>query len=510
MNRFLRFVFVSALLLLAFAPPTLAQEREGPTENPDASSYLRPPAEIERILQSDKNFATLSYMSPDGDHFLIPHINELSTLDLMARETFRLAELEIRPQTDRLWHLDTYGIDGFRFYSLSGRRFIEVELPSGAFASDFTWSPDGSQMAFLAHLPTHTEAWIANASTGRTQSLSRNRVLATLGTSARGQGNGPSNMLQWTPDGSILTLMVPSGRGPEPARSPIPTGPLMRRTREKATSTPTYPNLLENPRDEDLFEHYTKSQITELRPGGRAKSLGEPGMYQSISLSPDGEHILATRIERPFSYITSYRGFPRATVVLDRDGNEVTELDYRPLTEGGGFGGNNGGGGPRAYGWLPDGSGLGYLLRAEKDEDDPSALRPDRIMRVTAPFDTDAVEILAESEDPIRSVLYSLDGNHAFAPVSKDGDGGIAHWKLDSSSPTPAPASMRPRASRTRRLIATPARLAAPTPCWTADATQTLKVLMRTPHECSAWGAPPEPALGAWTPGSPRGTKRSR
>ncbi|MCJ7628121.1 MAG: hypothetical protein MUO50_07005, partial [Longimicrobiales bacterium] len=109
MNRLRRFCLVSALLFLALAPPAVAQERKGPTENPDTSSYLRPPAEIERILRSDKNYATLEYMSPDGDHFLVPHINELSTLELMSRETYRLGELEIRPQTDRLWHLDTYG-----------------------------------------------------------------------------------------------------------------------------------------------------------------------------------------------------------------------------------------------------------------------------------------------------------------------------------------------------------------------------------------------------------------
>ena len=147
-------------------------------------------------------------------------------------------------QTDRLWHLDTYGIDGFRFYSLSGGRFVETDLPSGSFASDFTWSPDGSQIAFLAHLPTHTEVWIADASSGRAESLSEGRVLATLGTSARGQGNGPSSMLQWTPEGSIVTLMVPRDRGPEPIRNPIPAGPLTRRTRDEATSTRTFPNLL--------------------------------------------------------------------------------------------------------------------------------------------------------------------------------------------------------------------------------------------------------------------------
>jgi dipeptidyl aminopeptidase/acylaminoacyl peptidase len=435
MKRIPSFGLVSTLFFLVIAPAGLAQEREGPTENPDASRYIRPPEAIERILLSDKNYAVLNYISPDGDHFLIPHINELSTLELMSKETYRLGELELRPHTDRLWHLDTYGIDGFRVFSLSERRFIEVDLPAGSFASDFTWSPEGARIAFLAHLPTHTEAWIAHASTGRTESLGRARVLATIGTSARGQGAGPSNMLQWTPEGTVITLLVPSDRGPEPARDPIPAGPLTRRTREEATSTRTFPYLLEDRHDEVLFEHFARSQITELRPGGSAKALGEPGMYESITLSPDGRHILATRIERPFSYITSYRGFPRTRVILDREGTEVAELDYRPLNEGGGFGEGDGGGGPRAFAWLPDGSGLGYLLRAERDDEDPSAPRPDRLMRVSEPFDLDEGEVVAESEDPIRSATYSRDGNHAFATVAKGGESGIAYWRLDSSSP---------------------------------------------------------------------------
>ena len=389
------------------------------------------------MLRSDKNYATLSYVSPDGNHFLIPHVNELSTLDLMSKETYRLGELELRPETDRLWHLDTYGVDGFRFYSLSQRSFIDVEIPPGSFASDFTWSPDGTQMAFLVHLPHHTEVWTADAATGATETLSHDRVLATIGTSAGGQGSRPSNMIQWTPDGAVITLLVPEDRGAEPERDRIPIGPLTRRTREEATSTRTFPFLLEDHHDEALFEYFTRSQITELRAGAEPRPLGEPGMYESLSMSPDGRHILATRIERPFSYITSYRGFPRATVVLDRNGNEVSELSYRPLSEGGGGrGGGAGGNGARAFGWMPDGSGLGYLRRAERDEDDPDAARPDRLMRVTAPFDVDDGDVIAESEDPIRSVTYSLDGDHAFANVSRDGETGIAHWSLDSSAPT--------------------------------------------------------------------------
>lgn len=436
MKSIRRTLLFLTLLAVGVGAPIGAQQNGAPTENPDASTYVQPPAEIARILRTDKNYATLDYASPDGTHFLVPHVNELSTLALMSKTTYRLAELELRPQTDRLWHLDTYGVDGFRFYSLATRRYIDVELPEGAFASDFTWSPDGARIAFLGHLPTHTEVWVAEAENGRARSLSRDRVLATIGTSANGQGSRPSEMLQWTPEGAILALMVPPSRGAEPARDAIPTGPIMRQTRDEATSTRTFPYLMETPHDEALFEHYTRSQITEIAPNGRTRAIGAPGMYESISLSPDGRHILATRIERPFSYITSYGGFPRRTVILDRDGAEVSELAYRPLREGGGGDGN--GDDPRDFAWIPDGSGLGWLARAPRDDAASDAPRPDRIMRVTAPFDLDAGVVVASSDDPISSATWSFDGAHVFANVTRDDERAIAHWAVGGASSTPS------------------------------------------------------------------------
>ncbi len=419
-------------LVLAFlaAPSLRAQERSHPTENPDASAYIQPPAAIAAALATDKNYAVLNNPSPDGGHFLVPHQTELSTLDLMSRETYRLGELELRPATDRLWHLDTYGIDGVRLFSLENRSFSTIDLPDGAFASDFMWSADGSQLAFLAHLPDHTEVWSANTATGRPRSWSNRRVLATIATSARGQGARASNMLQWTPSGSLVTLVVPSTRGAEPHDNPVPSGPVVRRTRDEGVSTRTYPNLLEDPHDEDLFEHYATSQIVEVGPRERVRSIGSPAMWESISLSPDGRHILATRIERPFSYRTSYRGFPRRTVILDAETGAEVELDYSPLREGGGSGGGNG---PRDFSWIPDGSGLVFLERAERDEDDPDADRPDRVLRAAAPFDLTATTEIAASDDPIRSALFSEDGSKLFATVTRDGKTGIAYWDLQAA-----------------------------------------------------------------------------
>jgi len=432
-------VLVGAVLLSTTAP--LAAQT-AVTENPDHDAYTLPPEGVRRVFATDKNFATLNYLSPDGDHFLIVKSTELSTLALMSKETYRLAEMEIRPRTDRLWHLDTYGIHDVQFYSLSGRRAVDVDLPEGSFASDFTWSPDGDQMAFLAHLPTHTEVWTADPSNGRTRRWSDARVLATAGTSANGQGTRPSVMLQWTPRGTILTLLVPADRGPEPPRSRVPTGPKVRRTRPEAVRNPTYPYLLQDPHDEMLFEFYTKSQLAELSPGRRPVPLGPPRMYESVSVSPDGAHVMATWMERPFSYVTSYRGFPRTTAVLDRQGNVVRTLEETPLREGrtrGAVdgGGDGGGDDPRAFAWRPDGAGIAFLWREPGDTaaaDD--APRPDRVMLATVPFDLDQATVVASSDDPIRSAEWSRDGAHLFAEVSKGGKAGLAYWRADAATPT--------------------------------------------------------------------------
>jgi dipeptidyl aminopeptidase/acylaminoacyl peptidase len=421
------------LALIPFLVSTVAVAQDAPTQNPDAAAYIQPPPAIARALETDKNYTSLRYMSPDGDHFLVPHATELSSLELMSRTTYRLAELELRPATDRLWHLDTYGIDGFRFFSVARREYTEVDLPAGSFASDFTWSPDGSRIAFLAHLPSHTEVWTADAATGETKSWSHSRVLATVGTSARGQGSQPSHMLQWTPEGSIITLLVPEGRGVEPEENRVPSSPVVRRTRDKALSTPTYPNLLDDAHDETLFEHYTTSQITEIRADGRTRSIGSPGMYESVSLSPDGAHLLASRIERPFSFRTSYRGFPRRTLVLNVANGEEAELHYRALREG--RGGNGGSGGPRDFAWIPDGSGLAFLSKAKEDKDNPDAPRPDRVMRANAPFDLDTAETIAASEDALRGATFSQDASLVFATASKDGETAIAFWNLSDENP---------------------------------------------------------------------------
>jgi dipeptidyl aminopeptidase/acylaminoacyl peptidase len=420
----------------AIVAPAAAQQTDRPTPGEHARQeieirWAEPPAPIGEMLRRDPNFATLDAPSPDGRYFMVPSGTQLSTLELMSRPTYRLAELELRPATDRLWHLDTYGINGLRIFDLETRAFREVQLPANSFISDLVWSPDSRRIAFLAHLPNGTEVWTADAATGRAQRFSSTRIMATLGTSAAiginvNISTSPSRMLQWTPDGSLITLAVPANRGAEPRRDPVPAGPQMRQTRPEAAPGRTLPNLLRDAHDVRLFQHYTRSQLVELMPGGRARTIGEPRMYRSLSLSPDGRSIIADFAEGQLSLIVSHPAFPGRTVILDRaSGNELLALASRPLREGGG-----GDGGPaaslRGAGWLPDGSGLTYLRRAGGE---------DQIMRVAAPFDTATATVLASSADGLSNVRFSRDVTRAFATVTRGGRTHVVHWDLREEQP---------------------------------------------------------------------------
>lgn len=391
-------------------------------------SYLLPSELVQDILKRDRHYDMLEAMSPDGDHFLIPIQPYFSTLELMAQKTYRLAMLEFCPDTNREWHLSTQGIKGLKIYSLSKRKFWQVELPEDIFVSDMMWSPEGKKIAFLAHLKQGTQVWMADVLSGKAEPLSRAFVMATLAGRPqwRRRPTGSSRMLQWTPDRAVLALLVPEGRDPEPRNNPVPNAPIIRRTREKATPTQTYPFLLRTPHDRELFRYYTTAQLALLSPGEPQRKIGEPAMYMSISLSPDGKYILAEKMVEPFSCIVGYDSFPRELQVLDLEGKVLSTICKVPLKEAmrGDRDREEEEDFPRDVTWRPDGKGLSFLWREkkkeEKSEEEPDdSKRKDRLMFLAPPFDMSQVQTLVLSEKRFSDVSYSREGYFAFATLTK-------------------------------------------------------------------------------------------
>jgi dipeptidyl aminopeptidase/acylaminoacyl peptidase len=418
------------VLVLAVLPLTSgAQDRAAQNRTKDA--YILPPSPIREYIDRDKSYATLDQASPDGDHFLIPSTTELSSLELMSQKIYRLAMLKVTPETNRELDHSTYGVYRLRIYSLKDRAIREVKLPSKAIVSDMTWSPDGKRLAFAAHLAKGSQIWVADAATGEARPFHEAWVMATLAKRPEFGRNasGPSPLIQWTPDGSILTLLVPADRGPEPAANPIPSSPVVRRSLDKPSPTATLPFLLRTSRDQDLFRYYTTSQIAVLSPGQAPQRIGPAGMYSKIALSKDGKYLLADRIVEPLSYLVGHASFAHELQVFTSTGSRLATVASYPLNEGlsndgdaGGAGGDAANAdGPRDVAWRPDGKGLGMLKLEERKrgEAEDADGRKDRVLLLEPPFDPASAKTLLSSPRRIADVVYSADGKWLFATLSE-------------------------------------------------------------------------------------------
>lgn len=413
--------------------------------------YILPNETVQDLFRRNKNLATLDNLSPDGDHFLIPQFQELTDLKRMSQKTYRLAMLEFCPDVNREWRLATYGNDALDLYSLSEKRRYPIRLPQGIFVSDMRWSPDGKQLAFLAHLADATYVWIADTRTGETKPAGEAKVLATLAARPGGGGEDTSageRMLQWLPDGSIVTVTVPTNRGPEPPETSVPTAPIIRRSRDKPTPTPTAPFLLRTARDEQLFKYYTTGQLSILSPGKPARAIGEPAMYLDFKVSPDGKYILRETLTEPFSYLVGLNGFGRALDIADVSGKVLTEVRRIPLQEAQQRGGDRAADDlPREVAWRPDGRGLSLLWRAPRASGSTAEAngnggdRDDRLMLVEPPFDIARARVLVTSKNRLSNVSYARDGRHAFLTETIRSSGGgrsrqdLTAWAIGGASP---------------------------------------------------------------------------
>lgn len=295
-------------LLLAYAPATAE------------SVYMQPGQTLVDIIDTPKTPHTA--LSPNREWLLLKERPSYPRIDELAERELGLAGMRIKPQTDgpsRVWPYN--GLKFLRVEDLEERR---VEgLPEKVRISNVSWSPDGSRIVFTNTVENGIELWVADLSSATAKRLTGPRISMT---SRIAPG--------WLPDSrSLIICLVPENRGPEPEADRVPKGPVIQENLGKSAPARTYQDLLENPHDEALFEHYFTAQIATINLEGDITPLGEAGIIWDISPSPSGEYILVETIHRPFSYLVTAGRFPRRIEVLDARGNQVFLLVDRPLQE---------------------------------------------------------------------------------------------------------------------------------------------------------------------------------
>ncbi|HEX6965516.1 MAG TPA: prolyl oligopeptidase family serine peptidase [Gemmatimonadaceae bacterium] len=445
-----RSALLPACLLVATASITRAQaaplpqasgaQLSNPRQILAAETYVRPPAEIERLVTAPRqNDISLTNLSPDRTHFLVLKSAGMPSVQTFGRPHDYFAGLQVDTRGNRARTLTDRAAAGLEIIDATTGRVRTIEAPKGATISSPAWSPDGSRIAFIANFDAATRLYVADVASGKVRQATSAPLLATLVTD-----------LAWTADGKhIVTVLIPEGRWPEPQRPAIETGPLVRITDSLEDKTRVFASLLRDEFDKQLMKYYVTGQLALVdAKSGAVHRIGAPAMIVDVDASPDGRYFHVTRMAEPFSYIVQYGSFPRVEELWDANGTVIAELSKRPLQLPQSRSDNGPGARavqdttPRDFGWLPNGKGLYYLqqepaprrARGDMNGAEPSDASPrggtgarpkDRLYAWAPPFDASSRTVLLESDNRIGSVLFSEDASMAFVAENTNGTGHV-------------------------------------------------------------------------------------
>jgi dipeptidyl aminopeptidase/acylaminoacyl peptidase len=433
------------VVALPLRAQNIVQQGWNPKEVLAKETYVKPPEIVERIVTAPRNNVAFTNPSPDNKYFLKTESEGLPSIDAFGKPHYRLAGLEIDYKANRVRALTTRGSIGLTLIDPTNGSTRTIETPKGALVSNATWSPDGKSIAYLANFDAATHIFLADVATGKSVQITKTPLLAV---------RVPS--FDWTADGkSVVAVMLPANRPPEPKRPAVETGPLVRTSEAgKILKNRNFASLLRDPYDKDLLDYYTMGQLAIIDVKTKAvKNIGQPALITDVNTSPDGQYFRVTLQTKPYSYLVQVPSFGTVEQLWDANGKVLAELSKRPLVEGQGAGGDSagapGGGrggaqsdtGKRNLSWSATGPGLTYLLA---EAPPPGAgrnggaagrgnrggaggapqaggpPRKDRLYQWLPPFGPNDAKVIYEANSRMTSAEFSPDGKTLFVNEGND------------------------------------------------------------------------------------------
>lgn len=433
-TTFIHWSFMSTRLPLLpitvglLASSSLAMAQDG--------AYQAPPAPLQAIVDAPRA-PTLS-LSPKRNLAAVLPTPSLPGISEVAQPELKLAGLRINPRT--------YSASRFSFHTGLGLLDIDTQkeikvsgLPASPRIADLAWSPDQRYLAF-------THVAYADPAKGVKESGVQLWLLDVQTKAARKLASAPLSTVygrgfSWMPDSkTLLVQLKPAKLGGAPVASGIPTGPSVQ------DSVPgggvkqlrTYPDLLKNEQDAQLFEHYITVQLALLDVAGKQRLVGQPGQFSRVSASPDGKHLLTTRIVRPYSYIVPAHDFAHQIDVRDLNGKVEHAVASLPLEEGLPPGNDAVSAGVRSISWRVDAPATLVWAEAQDGGDPAKAVEiRDIVYTQAAPF-TDKPAVLARLGSRYAGVAWGR-GDLALLSEAWYKTRAVKQWKISPDQPsTPA------------------------------------------------------------------------
>lgn len=360
-------------------------------------SFQKPSKEIMDLVDYERPPSVS--MDTKKEYMLLSYRNTYKTLDDLNQEELRLGGLRINPVTN-ISSTVTY-INNLKVRKVKETNEIQVSgLPKNPKLSNIVWSQDEKKIAFSHTTESGVELWVLDLPSAKATKLTDAKVNANLG--------DPFN---WYSDSkSLLVYMLPANR---PAlidqKKDIPTGPTVSVSTGAKAQNRTYQDLLKNKTDELNFVNICSSELCKVSLDGKIEKFKDKDMFVGASFSPDGNYIMLTTLQKPFSYLVPLNRFPMKTVVYDLNGKEIKVVNEIQLSEVLPKGFMAVRAGKRSMAWRNDKpASLYYVEALDQGNPENKVDFRDELFVWDAPFDKPAVSI-TKTINRFGSIIWGND-----------------------------------------------------------------------------------------------------
>ncbi|MEM0962888.1 MAG: S9 family peptidase, partial [Bacteroidota bacterium] len=219
----------------------------------DPLAYQTPAPELAALVDAPRTPAVS--LSPDRSMMALLARPSLPPVAELAEPELGLAGIRVNPRTNGPSRASGFTGVALQAVDGDGSRRAVTGFPDDARIRSASWSPDGIHMAALVDRVDRIDLYVVDVRTG----TARRALDAAVNDAA------PGASYRWLPssDGLVVRTVL-SGRGAAPAEPTAPEGPVVQESMGQAAPARTFQDLLEDARDEALFDHYMTSEIVAV------------------------------------------------------------------------------------------------------------------------------------------------------------------------------------------------------------------------------------------------------
>ena len=361
-------------------------------------TYQKPSKEILELV--DVPLAPSVLVNDSKDFMILLYRDPFKSIEDLSKEELRLAGLRIDPKTNIGSRVTYYNNLKTKDLTNHSTLFQVRGLPLDPKLSNFSFSPDQKKLAFTNTTSFGVEVWVLDLNSNLSKKLTEPKVNANF-----------RDVINWFEDSkSILVKMIPNTKQDIiNTEESIPIGPIVSINDGKKAQNRTYQDLLKNKNDEHNFENLAISDLYKVSLNGKNIKWLSKAMYNRIDFSPDGEYVMVTTIEKPFSYLVPYFRFPYKTVIYTKYGKKIETVVEVPLIEDLPKGFMSVRKGKRKFNWRNDKpASLIFIQALDGGNPEKEVVYRDEVFQLDPPFNGKAKSLI-KTINRFRSAIWGND-----------------------------------------------------------------------------------------------------